>query len=456
VKLFVLASAIPFKRHDQPGVTAVNIVLFELLRGLLEVGHQLTFQIIFNEFRSNPDLTVAEQQEIHGLSNMGVRILPQLGKTDYFVYESTSTPWKKMQRLARFLSGQANMRAFYPTIQARYIIEKRVDEVNPDAILSVWSPEGLAATHGLSRRPRIAYQGDVDFAPAESRLSDRMLFPATTKQDGHGTAVKTLLHYMRTRYELMEFKRAHFTLMSQVDLITNVTASNAEIYRRCSRHQRSIYIRNTWSDPGIPNMSLGDWNDREKNGRQPIKIIGHVGYLNSTGSIYGLKFLLVDLMPYLEKVMGGLDYQIHIIGGGEITPSLRPYLRHDRIVLRGYVQDLDQELRSCRVLLLLNNAGTYQAAYTRHLVAWAMGLCLVVHANSKRAIPEINHAENALAGTTPDEVARMIFLAVSNPELNARVRKGGRTTYEQYFTPLVVVETLSKEIEGVVNGAGAK
>jgi hypothetical protein len=107
------------------------------------------------------------------------------------------------------------------------------------------------------------------------------------------------------------------------------------------------------------------------------------------------------------------------------------------------------------MFLLLNNAGSYHAAYTRHLVAWSQGLCLIVHENSRRAIPEIRHMENAIVGSTPEEIARMIRMAATDQELNLRVRKGGRATYERYFTPAVVVRTLADEIARAVSARGA-
>src|SRR5262249_43198518 len=160
----------------------------------------------------------------------------------------------------------------------------------------------------------------------------------------------------------------------------------------------SIYLPNTWTDewesPALSRVPTGP----------PYKIIGHAGYLNRTGSTFGLDFLLNQLMRALDAVMGNLDYSVHIIGSGEIAPVVKPLLNHPRLVVRGFVPDLNAELASSHVFMLLNNAGSYHAAYTRHILAWSMGLCLAAHSNSQRAIPEMNE-ENCLMADSAGELA---------------------------------------------------
>jgi glycosyltransferase involved in cell wall biosynthesis len=243
--------------------------------------------------------------------------------------------------------------------------------------------------------------------------------------------------------------------MRRVDSIANVTECNAKYYA-IQGHPRSVYVGNLWSDPGSPHGSLMGKKVEGVHSGRTIKIIGHVGQLGKTGSTYGLRFLLADLMPELERCMTGLEYRVHIIGGGEVVPALRNRLNHPRIVVQGFVEDLDAELESSDVYLLLNNAGRYQAAYTRHMVAWSQGLCMVVHSKSRHAIPEIAHRENALVGESATEIARLIRQAVTEPELNRQVRRGGRLTYEKHFTPRAVAQALAEEIRCLIPQSGKR
>jgi glycosyltransferase involved in cell wall biosynthesis len=208
------------------------------------------------------------------------------------------------------------------------------------------------------------------------------------------------------------------------------------------KHPHSIYARNTWPDFYRNRLNIAERAGSLRLAKHTIKIIGHLGYLNRTGSSFGLRFLTKSLSE-IDKIMADLNYEIHIIGGGEIASGLRQYTNHEHLVWQGYVEDLDHELESSDIFLLLNNAGPYQAAFTRHLVAWSMGLCLIVHANSVKAIPEIAHMENALVVSNSAELAQSIFLATTNADLNRRIREGGRATYEKYFTPQSVAATLS-------------
>lgn len=443
MKILAIASDVPCRTHGQPGVTAVNIVLYELLKGLAGFGQEIALQVIFNQYTSGPDPSQSEHDELSDLAGLGVMVLPPIYPSEYGPMVRSSALKSRLISLSRWCLDGDVLNEVYPAVVLREKLRERIRATQTDAVLTIWSPEGIAATHGIRETPRIAYHGDVDFGPAEARLRDRALFADVSERAREG---RSLLDSVRTRLWLSRFKRSHFSLMRDVDVIANVTASNAEFYT-AQGHPCSVYIGNVWSDA---NVELGDDVNVAMpvgvTGR-PIKIIGHVGKLRQTGSTYGLRFLLLDVLPELDRAMEGLDYQVHIIGGGEVVPTLKPALEHPRIVVRGFVQDLDSELRSSHAFLLLNNVGSYQAAYTRHMVAWAQELCLVVHENSGRAIPEIRHMENALVGGTAVEVARMIHLATTNSEVNLRVRKGGRATYERHFTPAVIARALTDEIE---------
>ena len=432
MRLFVIGSDVPHREDGQAGVSAVNIVLHELLRSLRGLGHEVALQLLFNSHRVADALTPRESAELAHLAAQGIAVLPPV----------VSAPRVSPARPRFHL--RMRLEEFYPAVKLRALVRSRVLEQRAEAVVTVWSPEGVAAVHGLDDVPIIAYHGDVDFMPQAARLHDRRLFAGD-----HGALEWARL--LLRRLELAQFKRAHLALMRHVDVVANVTASNAEFYRRRG-HPRSLYIPNTWSDIGVSSNGSPHNGTSSTGPRRPIHIIGHVGHLGRTGSAYGLHYLLTGVMPALQTRMMGLDYRVHIIGEGQAAPSLRPLLCHERIVLHGFADDLDRELRHSDLFLLLNNAGAYQAAFTRHIIAWSMGLCLVVHAKSRQAIPEIAHMENALIGGTPSEIAEMVFRAATNPELNERIRRGGRATYERRFRPAAVAQALSDEIARAVAG----
>ena len=147
---------------------------------------------------------------------------------------------------------------------------------------------------------------------------------------------------------------------------------------------------------------------------------------------------------------------MHVIGGGDVVPSLKPFLKQDRLVMRGFVKDLDKELRSSDVFLFLNNAGPHLANFTRHVIAWSMGLCLVAHANSRKTLPEMTHMENALIGNTPEEIARMVYLAATDKDVNLRIRRQGRLTFERHFAPRPFVNRIAGIMEDTLKIKGGR
>ncbi len=437
MKILAFCDNIPFKQHNQPGVTAAHIVSHEILMGLHRLGFTVMLQRLTPPTKS--EATPAERDEITYLEKEGIAVLPPLAIPEALTHKPRfGLQWIAASLLESTLAGKVE--DSYNAVRLRHQVQRRVEETQPDAILTVWSPDAIAATDKAWRIPRIAYHGDIDFQPAWARSRDKWLFYSPSKVP-HAWITDLL-----ERLQYAKHQRMHVRLMQGVDVIANVTASNASFYSR-KGHRKSVYVGNTWPDP---RHYVPQHRKPVNHLQRPVKIIGHVGYLNRTGSTYGLKFLLVDVMPRLENALKGLDYEVHIIGGGQMVPALQPYLNHPRIRLRGYVEDLDAELYSGDMLLLLNNHGRYVAGYTRHIIAWAMGLCLIVHANSQRAIPEIRHKENALMGSTANEVASAIALAATEHALNLKVRAGGRATYEKHYTPRVVAQKLANEITGAI------
>ena len=447
MKVLTIGGAVPYRTHSEAGVTAANIVLYAVLGGLVRLGHQVVLQLLFNEYRESVNLSASEEAELQHLAELGVDVLLPIFPGEYRRVGRPSMQLVRVMRAVRRGLGRNGFKHFYPAVCLQERIQERIHEHGIDVVLTIWSPEGIGATHGIPGVPRIAYHGDIDFGPPAARMRDRALF---SLPQNRRSPSRLLWDSLRERMWLASFKRAHLNLMRGLDVIANVTACNADYYT-AEGHKRSIYVGNVWPDPAAETPPAGDPIPSHHLSSRPIKIIGHVGKLGQTGSTYGLRFLLAELLPELDRAMDGLDYEVHIIGGGQIVPALRPMLSQPRLLLRGFVEDLDGEFRSSDVFLLLNNAGSYQAAYTRHVVAWAQGLCLIVHENSCRAIPEIRHMENALVGSTPADIARMVRLAATDPELNLRLRKGGRATYEQFFTPAAVAQALAAEIGWAVS-----
>jgi glycosyltransferase involved in cell wall biosynthesis len=420
MKLLIITSNIPHATHAVKGVTAVNVVSRALLEAWREQGHNLILQVILDTPSRN--LGAVDQQILEDMAAAGFTILPILCRADYQAPPAApfSRLWQKMRRAMRI-----PLVDFYPSVRLRETMQQQIKAHHPDAVLTLWSPEGVGALYQVRDAPRIIYHGDIDFLPHEARLKHPALF---------GGSRANWLTTLRTRRYVNQMKAAHWELMRGMEVIANVTAANAEFYRQ-RQHPASIYVPNVWPDPGLDKVqTILNAAIQRRQAQQPIKMIGHVGYLDRTGSQFGLHFL-DEVMPHLDRLLLGIPYEMHLIGEGTLNPQFQHLKAGPRVIVRGYVEDLDRELESSDVFLMLNNAGPLIAAFTRHMVAWSSGMCLVAHQGSLQAIPEIQHGENTLVGADPVEIAAMIAQAGRDIDLNVRLRRGGRALYERCFTP---------------------
>lgn len=432
VRLTIAAASIPHAQHDQPETSAVDVVLYELVRELRRRGHGITLQPIFNVHRSDPRLSDVERADVAALEREGIVVLAPLATRDL---RPRSGAVNRISRAFRAIVGLPLIEHAYPAVLLRPAVQARLRSHPTDVTVTIWSPEGIAAFSGPGHPPILAYQGDVDHEPGEARLHDRAVF---------GLPVASgLWARLRERIWLREFRLAHEHQMREVAVIANVTAANATHYTRTG-HPRSIYVRNVWhaSPAALRPARTG-----------PVRIVGHAGRLDATGSTFGLRYLLAEVLPELERVFAERDFRVEIIGGGRPAPGVVPLLTHPRVVVRGFVPDLDEALRSADAYLLLNNAGPLVAAFTRHLVAWSVGACLVVHERSRLAIPEIVPGTNAVAGSSPREIAEQVGRLVNDPSLRERVAAEGRRTFERSFTPTAVASALDRELRTLVDGS---
>lgn len=433
MKIFFLAGDVPWENSTVEGVSAVHIQLDKVLKAFLTLGHEITFQIIFSIYHPNT-LDESETKQLDRIQKLGVSISPPIFSNAYTQNSNASSTALNFQKYLRLIFNQSNISDFYPGSALKSQISERIASSGCQIAFIFASYEGIAAMHQNHDIPKITYVGDIDFHPGEIRLEDYKLF-----YENMPTWKRILLKLWFSR-----FRQAHVKLMKDVDILVNTTASNSEFYEKVG-HAKTFYAGPPWFD-GATKSDL----KRNSNKTYPFRIIGYLGNLGNTASTYGLKFLLQDVLPILHRKLGSIDYEIHIIGGGQIKPELAPYLKQEKIVVRGWVKDLDQELKSCDLFLILDNAGRRLGTDTRTAVAWSMGLCIVAHQNSIKAMPEIKHLWNALVGGTPQEVADCICQAVTDPDLNLRLRQNGRKTYEEHFDSMVWTKKIVSHMEGLL------
>jgi glycosyltransferase involved in cell wall biosynthesis len=399
------------------------VVVREALRAFHALGIGGAFQLILPHDRP-PELSSEEVDALAWVErDLGFDVLPPLA------VPRPPAGWRTKRELLR-LAVARDPSVFFPAHSLRDEVRRRIDDVRVDVVFHLWSAAALAAC-STSARPVFAYYGNPDHRPARARLLHTDLFgqvPHGLKQRALHRAQLAVNDRMRT---------AHVRLMRTTRWAANVCATDAVFYT-ASGHPASFYIQNLWvAEP-----------DRPAPPAERGKLVGNLGGLYGTGNTFGIAFLLSEVIPALDRLRGEA-YSVHLFGAGEPVPTLRPLLdSHPRVRVRGFVDDIDGEILSSEIFLLLNNCNTdFIVGHTRVLHAWSLRSCLVAHRNMALAMPEIVHGENALLGETAEEIAAHVAAVLDDPQLRERIGQAGRSTFEREFAPQVVIRRIAERIE---------
>ncbi|MFQ5918380.1 MAG: glycosyltransferase family 4 protein, partial [Candidatus Binatia bacterium] len=272
---------------------------------------------------------------------------------------------------------------YYPAIRLRPIVRQKIIESKADVALVFWAPEGLAATYSIGTVPKLAYYGMADPSSARARIEDAELFSGRRPN---------WLALKMSRKSIREWERSYLALMMDCDVVSTLGKDQAEYYAR-KGHPRAIYMPNMW-----PDLSAGEHarHRQLESGERP-RIIGSLGNPATTANTYGLWYIGKELLPRLDAELGPDGYELHIFGSGEPNKSVRKLLETSPGVrMRGWVDEIDEEIRSAHVFLLANNAARYKGPHTRILHAWSLKACCVAYSYLASTIPEVVDGENVL------------------------------------------------------------
>lgn len=422
MRIFLVLSAAP--RSDGE---AVEVVGYEVAKHAARLGHSVTIQVILRDLRGSANSLRAEEG-LRRVSINGVEVYAPL-------YISDLTPQAVRGRPGLIGKGVRFFRSFrkeemFPATRLGPIVEARVREKRSDSILSVWSWEALAATYHIRGVPKLVYYGNPDHIPAEARLRNPALFglPCSAPRGRIALALQRVQNQWR--------KYLNVRMMRECEITANNSILDANFYADHG-HPRSIYLQNMWPDIVADG---GARNELVENADGAVRLIGSVGNLGATGNTFGLYYLGKELMPRLEARLAGRQLEVHILGKGTPSPLVARCMDHPSIVCRGWVEDINREIRSADAFLVLTNVSKdFLVGNTRILLAWALQACVIMHANSKLAMPEIEHGRNALLGRTPDEIADLVANVAQNPCLREQIGKGGYETFQAFYRSDVVV-----------------
>ena len=231
----------------------------------------------------------------------------------------------------------------------------------------------------------------------------------------------------------------HLERMRRLTALSNICRLDAAAYE--AQGLPCAYVPNTFPDlfgqrpsPPVPDA--------------PFEILANIGRMDATGSAQGLEYLAEALLDRLEETLAGLDWRITLCGGGSLPVRAARLSRYPRVLVAGYVQDLEARMAASHLFLMLNNTGPHTGGYTRIIYAFSAGTCLVAHRRLADSMPEVIHGQNALLGDTPEALAALVGRAARDPGLRGELGRAARRAYESEYAPGVVARRLLGLAEG--------
>ena len=437
MRLLIALSAIPYSSGE-----AIDVVSYEVVKYLASSKHEIFVQAIIREGKTvvQEKREAALRQTLIEFTN--VKILPSIYIGDYYTAPS------RLENLVGYamalLRGLPLLRRvinpfFFPALAVKNVFHKSVKATSPDIIVNIWSWEALALFFDIEDIPKYVYYGNPNHKPLESQLDAADLFGMYSNSLFGKFKIKLYRHINRSR------EVQHLKMMERCEMTTNNSLVDAAYYTE-NGHPNSSYLQNMW-----PPATTSPVRTLAPTSGKTVRLAASVGHLAATGNTFGLHYLGQHLIPALRQVTT-LPFIMDIYGEGSVRPEVAKVLKHDEIRLRGWVDDIDQELVNSDAFLILTNAEGFIVGNTRLLLAWSLGVCVIAHTNSMLAMPEVKHMENTLLGETAEEIADLIKLVSRDPELARKIGRGGLDTFEKYYTVDTVMPRMLDQIESCVMG----
>lgn len=409
MKLLFLSSNAPRLDHFRAGETIVALIA----RQLRELGHTVELGLLRANRVDEPTRAALEHE--------GITLLPSFDS--FLVVEppaSRSLP-------ARFIRGGLKLfgrNDSDPPLVRGKALAQALDARGADAAILFWDTTFEKALPWL-KTPSVGYLARPPTASELARIENSKVPPPIK---------------LWRRLGLLAAQRRHFARMRYLTKAVNICALDAVLYT--NQGVPSGYLSNTWMDP------FGDnWRSARvaaEGRRSGIHILTNIGGLSATGNLFGLTYFADHVLPLLESKIGGQAWTANICGRFELPRDLGARLVHPNVAIRGFVDDIDEEVAGNAIFLLLNNAGPYTGGYTRVIYAMATGSCLVAHRRLAASMPELVDGVNCLFGDEPEDFKRLLQRAASDPVLRQQLGERARLTFETSYHPAMVASRLSE------------
>jgi glycosyltransferase involved in cell wall biosynthesis len=398
-----------------------------IAKHLVDRGHRLTMCVLLES--SDPFRTPDRIEKLRAL-----------GATLHIVEHDRFELWQRgvargarsfrsrVSARAAALLGRPDLARYYPWAELRSEVAAIFERASPDVIFC-YHFEALAAAHGLTVAPRMAGVGDLYHLPFYYRWK-------TASSCSLGSYISGL--------NQLRLRRIHQPLMRKLMGECDAKGAFAAHYAAWFRQHGLSDTRYLHTPIVDPFQGRSRSRSRVRSGKPRILMIGD---LPTTVTRSGMTLFAREVLPALERLLGSDGFEVHIVGGGELSPEQASALRRPSIKLRGRVDPPDGEFEAADLLLVPTPIDL--GIRVRAVTSWAHGCPVVVHSANRAGIPEIEHERNALVADSGVGLAEQVARALADENLRAKLSVGGRQTYEAHFAPDIAAAEVRTELERI-------
>lgn len=407
----IVFDEVPNPGHGGGGVTALAVV-----SSIVALGYRVTVVALGPGFQSQIQIN----ERLGHLKSIGAEGVvldgPGVATNSYFLGRPLL-----FGRLLRILGFRS---AWFPGFAQASELAEVLRDIDPAAVFAYhWNP--LAALEDFVSAPIFGMVGDPAHLPMLFRSSQHV-----TPEKKLSSREKVRVAYQRVLL-VPKLKRLQRRMLEQCARSGAFAAHHAQEFR--DQGLDCTYFRTPIPRPSLQRL-------RPKKPRTfRILLIGH---LRGTATLAGLRLFAAETLPRLHELFDAGSFEVHVVGGfvDSLPDDLRSQLIRGGVEFRGQIDPADEEFFRSDVVLVPTPITL--GIRVRILVALAHDCVVIAHTANGAGIPELAHNSNCLLARDGLELAEMCRKVFVSPLLAEKLSKGGRRTFESYFS----VETAGAKI----------
>lgn len=403
---------------------AANLVSFEIIKELAN-SSEVGFLKINSSTKDELDSILIEEYKLNNIELLDPVRLGSIAKSKY--------TFRNILTLSIFKKS-----FFYPLLKYQKEIELRIKEWSPDAIIVIWDEMITPVIANIENIPiKYIYYGNLDYKVFNARSHMRLFYE-------NDFFIKKIFVFLVRYFQSIFLKKYYLGYLSKYNILSNVALNDSFAINKYEHINKTKYLPNMWIVPNIKDTKI----NKKKRELKKNKIIANIGNVAATANNFGLFILESDYIPLLRKKMNGKNFEIHILGGGEIQAHLKnKLLSHPEVFIRGFVDEIDKEIQEAKVVLTLNNASIFKVCHTRYLHVFSLGTINVAHIDAKLSMPELEDGFNILLGKTIEDIVDKTIISLNNITLREKISDNAFQTLKIEFDS----KKISKKIDSEIN-----